>query len=110
MDLGLKGKVAIVTGGSRGIGEAIVSSFASEGANVVIGDVNLDVTQKLADKLTSEAVRVLAVKTDVTQKADAENLVATALKEFGKIDKDVLKISGKGIESEQLMLDRPETE
>jgi len=107
MDLGLKGKVAVVTGGSRGLGEAVVSSFASEGANVVIGDVNLDVTQKLAEKLTNEAVRVLAVKTDVTRKADAENLAATALKEFGRID---ILVNNAGVVKPFMFLDIEEEE
>ncbi len=107
MDLGLKGKVAIVTGGSRGLGEAIVSSFAGEGANVVIGDVNLDLTQKLAEKLTSKDVRVLAVKTDVTRKADAENLAATALKEFGRID---ILVNNAGVVKPFLFLDIEEEE
>lgn len=86
MDLGLEGKVAIVTGGGRGIGVAIVEGFVKEGANVVIADINLDDAQKLAEKLRKSRVKVLAVKADVTKKSDADNLASTTLKEFGKID------------------------
>ncbi|MBA7604737.1 putative oxidoreductase [subsurface metagenome] len=86
MDFGLRGKVAIVTGGGRGIGAAIVEGFAKEGASVIIADINLDGAQSLAQKLGKGEVKVLAVKTDVTKKFDADNLAATAMKEFGKID------------------------
>lgn len=86
MDLGLKGKVAIVTGGSMGIGAAIVEGFVKEGANVVIADINIDAAHKLAEKLGKGAVKVLAVKTDVTKKSDVDKLASTTMKEFGKID------------------------
>ncbi|MCD6452909.1 MAG: SDR family oxidoreductase [Dehalococcoidales bacterium] len=86
MDLKLKGKVAIVTGGAKGIGGKIVEDFAQEGANVVIADVDLDAAQKLAAKLSKNGTKVIAVKVDVRQNSDAENLAATTMKEFGKID------------------------
>lgn len=86
MDLGLKGKVAIVTGGSMGIGAAIVEGFVKEGANVVIADINIDAAQRLAQKLGKGAVKVLAVKTDVIKKSDVDKLASTTMKEFGKID------------------------
>jgi len=86
MDLGLKGKVAIVTGGARGIGKATVEAYAREGTNVVIGDMMLDEAQSVAKSVSRGGVKAIAVKCDVSQKADADNLAATALKEFGKID------------------------
>lgn len=86
MDLGLKGKVAIVTGGALGIGAGIVEGFAKEGANVVVADINLDAGQELAKKIRKTGVKGLAVKVDVSKKTDADRLVATVLKEFGKID------------------------
>ena len=51
MELKLEGKVAIVTGGARGIGGAVVEGLVKEGASVVIADTNLDDAQKLAQKL-----------------------------------------------------------
>ena len=86
MDLGLKGRVAIVTGGASGMGAVIAESFVKEGANVVIADVNIDAGRKLAEKLGKSGTKALAVKCDVSKKADADNLAATAVKEFGKID------------------------
>ena len=86
MDLGLKGKVAIVTGGSRGIGAAIVEGFVKEGANVVIADIGVITAQKLAEKLGKRGAKLLAVKTDATKKSDVDNLATITMKEFGKID------------------------
>ena len=85
MELGIKGKVAIVTGGAKGIGQAIVEGLAEEGANLVISDVLLGEAEKLADSLKNK-VRVLPIKTDVSSKPDIERLVATTLKEFERID------------------------
>ena len=86
MDLGLKGKVAIVTGGARGIGKASVEAYAREGANVVIGDMIIDEAQAVAKSISKGGVKAIAVKCDVSKKTDANNLAAAALKEFGKID------------------------
>jgi len=86
MELGLRGKVAIVTGGARGIGGNIVEGFVREGANVVIGDILYDNARELAQKLSRGKAKVRAVRTDVTKKADVDNLIATTMKEFGRID------------------------
>ena len=107
MELGLKGKVAIVTGGARGIGSNIVEGFAREGASVVIGDILFDVAQELAEKLSKGGTTVLAVKTDVSRKSDADNLAAAALKEFGKID---ILVNAAGIVRDTLFVDIEEEE
>lgn len=86
MQLGLEGKVAIVTGGARGIGGAIVEGYVSEKANVVIGDIMLDKAQELAQKLTGGGVKVIAVMTDVSRKSDVDNLVSATLAEFDRVD------------------------
>jgi NAD(P)-dependent dehydrogenase (short-subunit alcohol dehydrogenase family) len=86
MNLGIKGKVVIVTGGARGIGASIVEGFAEEGANVVISDIIFDDARGLAEKMTSNGINVLAVRSDVTKKSDTENLVSATLNKFGTID------------------------
>ncbi len=107
MELGLKGKVAIVTGGARGIGGNIVEGFVREGASVIIGDILSDVAQELAEKLSKGGTKVLAVKTDVSRKSDADNLAAAALKEFGKID---ILVNAAGIVRDTLFVDIEEEE
>lgn len=102
MDLGLKSKVTIVTGGARGIGAAIVEGFVREGSHVVIADNSLDDAQKLAEKLGRGGVKVLAVRTDVTKKSDANNLASTTLQEFGKID---ILINNAGVISDIKFVD-----
>lgn len=83
MDLGLKGKIAIVTGGSIGIGKGIVECLAREGATVVIADINLADAKKVADQVGNGTV---AVKMDVTKKADVKGMVKDTLDRYGKID------------------------
>ena len=102
MDLGLEGKVAIVTGGGRGIGAAIVEGFAKEGANVAIADISLDVAQELAKKIGRGGVKALAVRTDVTKKSDVDNLVSITLKEFGKID---ILVNNAGVARDIMFVD-----
>ncbi len=107
MELGLTGKVAIVTGGARGIGKSIVEGFAKEGASVVISDILLDVAQELAEKLIKNNTRALAVKTDVSKKSDAHNLAAATMKEFGKID---ILVNTAGIIRDTMLVDIEEEE
>lgn len=107
MELGLNGKVAIVTGGARGIGESIVKGLAGEGVSVVIADIILDAAQELAEKLKREGAKVLVVKTDVSRKSDAENLVTATLNEFGRID---ILVNAAGVVRDVKFIDIEEEE
>src|SRR5262249_31720907 len=83
----LNGKVAVVTGASKGIGASIAKQFAAEGAAVI---VNYAASKTDADKVVDEIAKaggkVVAVQGSVTKKADVEKLFSTAEKGFGKID------------------------
>ena len=79
----LDGKVAVITGGAPGMGEATTKLFVGEGAQVVIGDVQREKAQALADSLGDDCV---AVEADVSSSEDVQALVRTALSEFGGID------------------------
>ncbi len=87
MDLGLRGKGAIVTGGSAGIGAAIARGLAKEGCNVAIVDLRHDgATGEVVKDIEATGVRGLAVQADVTSFQDAETSVRTAVEELGRLD------------------------
>jgi NAD(P)-dependent dehydrogenase (short-subunit alcohol dehydrogenase family) len=83
----LEGRVAIVTGGSKGLGEAMALALAEAGSNVVIVSRNLEESQKVADAIAVETGRkTLASRVDVTVGADVERMVGETLSSFGRID------------------------
>jgi 3-oxoacyl-[acyl-carrier protein] reductase len=81
----LTGRTAVVTGGAQGLGLAIAERFISEGARVVLGDLDLDATQAAAKQLGGDEV-ALAVRCDVTQAGEVDALMAAALERFGNLD------------------------
>jgi gluconate 5-dehydrogenase len=82
----LKGKVAIVTGGGRGIGKFIATGLAEAGANVVIGSRKVQNCEQVAGELAKLGVKTLAVKCDMAVESDIAHLVDAAMEKFGKID------------------------
>lgn len=87
MDLGLKGKVAIVAGASQGMGRAIAMGFAAEGAKVSIGARGAEALNKAAEEIgTATSGEVLATPADMTSYDDIKKLVEATLKAFGRID------------------------
>jgi 3-oxoacyl-[acyl-carrier protein] reductase len=86
MDLGLNGKVAIVTGASRGIGKGVALGLAEEGCHLAICARNPEPLQAAAEEFRAQNVKVLAVPLDVTRAEQAANLVQQTIARFGKID------------------------
>jgi NAD(P)-dependent dehydrogenase (short-subunit alcohol dehydrogenase family) len=84
--LPLKDRVAIVTGSGRGIGRAIALALARSGANILVSDINLAIAQAVAAEVIDLGVRSLALETDVSSEAQAQQLVSATLAHFGKID------------------------
>lgn len=82
----LKDKVAIVTGGARGIGLAVARAYAREGAIVVIADVNEDGAKASAAQLASTGARSMAVAVNVADQASVEAMVKAVVKAHGRID------------------------
>jgi NAD(P)-dependent dehydrogenase (short-subunit alcohol dehydrogenase family) len=82
----LKGKVAIVTGGANGIGEAYVKGMASEGASVVLADTDETRGKQIVDEVSKSGGKALFARTDVSRKQDAETMVKTAVDRFGSVD------------------------
>ncbi|MDD5021174.1 MAG: 3-oxoacyl-[acyl-carrier-protein] reductase [Endomicrobiaceae bacterium] len=104
----LKGQVTIITGCAQGIGKSIAETFAKEGANIVVSDINIELAQKTADELKSfYGVETLAVAGNVSKLEECENLVAKALEKFQKID---ILINNAGITKDNLVLRMSEME
>jgi NAD(P)-dependent dehydrogenase (short-subunit alcohol dehydrogenase family) len=82
----LDGKVAIVTGGSAGIGQGIAVAFAKEGAEVVIAARGVEQAEKAVDMIRAGGGKAEFVKTDVTKPDDIENMVKFAVKTYGKLN------------------------
>ena len=87
MDLGLKGKIAIITGGTHGIGKAAALSLSREGAMVAIAARTKSDLNKACNDITNETGNeVIGVPTDVRNESMVENLIKTVIKKWGKID------------------------
>lgn len=84
--LNLSGKTAVVTGGARGIGFGIVNRLAAAGANVVIADLNQELTQKATVQIKALGHQAIGVTTDVSKEEDVTALVSCTVSNFGGID------------------------
>jgi NAD(P)-dependent dehydrogenase (short-subunit alcohol dehydrogenase family) len=82
----LEGKVAIITGASKGIGRALGVRFAREGARVVCAARSADLVKETAARIEAAGGRAVAVVCDASVESDARRLIATAVQAFGKVD------------------------
>jgi glucose 1-dehydrogenase len=106
--MSLQGKVAIVTGGNSGIGQAIVIGLAQAGANVVIDYVaHPEATEALERQVAALGSRAIGVDADVSQVADLQKLVAQAVTTFGRLD---IMVNNAGIETRTSVLDTTEAD
>jgi citronellol/citronellal dehydrogenase len=108
-EMKLEGKVAIVTGASRGIGKAIALALAQEGADVVVAARTEEekgplpgTIHKTAEEIRSLGRRSLAIKTDITKEEEVEEMVRRTLEEFGRID---ILVNNAGIDVPGRLLD-----
>lgn len=82
----LKDRVAIITGGGSGIGEATALKFSEEGAKVVVADVVMEGANKVVDSVRAAGREAIAVNVDVTKKSDTLALAKQAVEKFGRVD------------------------
>ena len=98
----LEGKVALITGGSRGIGEAIALKFAAEGAHIAFTYVSSDERAKaLEEKLSAMGVQAKGYKSDAGDYTAAETLVNEIMTQFGTID---ICVNNAGISKDNLLM------
>lgn len=98
----LKGKNTIITGGSRGIGKAIVETFVKQGANVAFTySSSSDAAKAIENKLSTNIVKVKSYKSDASNFEEAQLLAASVLEEFGSID---ILINNAGITKDNLLM------
>ncbi len=97
----LKDKVALITGGARGIGRAIALLFAKEGADIVVIDVNLEEAKEAAGEIEALGRKSLALQVDVTDFAKVEEAVNKILDKFTKVD---ILVNNAGITKDNLLL------
>ena len=97
----LKDKVAIVTGASRGIGEAIARKFCQEGASVMLCSRSAESVAAIAESLSGESGNAKSTQADIANKADVEALVDLTLQEFDRVD---LLVNNAGITRDALFM------
>jgi len=103
----LQGKVALITGGSSGIGEATAKLFAREGAKVVIADVQLEKGQQVAAAIQAEGGEASFVRSDVSRDADAKHMVEFTVGRYGRLD---VLFNNAGVESTKPVVETSEAE
>ena len=97
----LKDKVALITGGARGIGRAIAMTFAREGANIVVADVNLEIAQQTVLEIEGLGRKAMALAMDVTNYEMVEEGINKILDKMGKVD---ILVNNAGITKDNLLL------
>ena len=81
----MDGKVAVVTGGGSGLGEAIGKALAKRGVSVVLSDINLEGARRVADEIAGAGGKAIAVQHDTARAGDSERVVAHAVETFGAL-------------------------
>lgn len=98
----MEGRVAIITGGARGIGRAITEALAARGADVVIADIQEELAQTTANEIANQfGKRTLAVKVNVADYNSAKEMVDAALEKFGQVD---ILVNNAGVTRDTLIM------
>jgi 3-oxoacyl-[acyl-carrier protein] reductase len=104
---GLKGKVAIVTGGGKGIGKAIVRELAFRGCRIVIPDIDIESAKRVAGEIEKNGGEAVAFKTDVSSSAEVEEMIGKVVEKYSRID---ILVNNAGITRDNLLMRMNEEE
>jgi 3-oxoacyl-[acyl-carrier protein] reductase len=97
----LKGQIALITGGARGIGRAIAECLAKKGADLVVADISYESAANTAGELAAAGIRTLALKLDVSKSDEVSKAFEAVMKEFGRVD---IVVNNAGITKDGLLL------
>jgi NAD(P)-dependent dehydrogenase (short-subunit alcohol dehydrogenase family) len=92
----LENKVALITGGAKGMGRAMALRFAEEGCDVIINAMHIEGAQKVADEVKEKGREAIAIEADISSNVEVADMVDRAIKKFGKIDILVNNAGGAG--------------
>ena len=113
MELGLKGKNVVVTGGGTNIGRAIVLAFAAEGSNIAIAELNRAAGEQVAAEVAAldadinAGASAIVIDADVTDQAKTDAMIAAAIAQLGSVD---VLVNNVGWTVDRLFMDKPRTE
>jgi 3-oxoacyl-[acyl-carrier protein] reductase len=99
--MNFKGQVAVVTGGTRGIGAAIAEGLAEKGVNLVVGGRNVEAAREKAAELTAFGIKAIGIRLDVSKSDEVEKAFEEVRKEFQRID---ILVNNAGITKDGLLL------
>ena len=94
MDLKIKDKIAIITGGGNGIGRAIALCLAAEGAKIVVTDLRKEDAQNIASEIAAKNGKAIALQSDATKELDVDRMVRESIEAYGSIDILVNNVGG----------------
>ncbi len=101
MEITLKDKVGLVTGGARGIGKAICKKLASTGCNIAVVDIDIEGAKKTANELKEMGVEAIAIKADVSDFSSVEGAVKNCVDSLGKVD---ILVNNAGVTRDTLLI------
>ncbi|NQT25244.1 3-oxoacyl-[acyl-carrier-protein] reductase [candidate division KSB1 bacterium] len=97
----LSGKIALVTGGARGIGQRIVLALAESGCHVIVSDIDFEGAKQTADVVQQKGVKSLALQADVSSADDVSAMIDKSIEMFGRID---ILVNNAGITRDNLLI------
>ena len=107
MNLGIRGRVAVVTGGARGIGAETARALAAEGVKLVVSDIDLVAAEAVAGEIRAQGGQAIGVRCNVTDKAEVRDMAAAGVEAFGAVD---ILVNNAGFNKDRYLTKMAETE